>query len=95
MEYILSLKPQYLGRRLQERIRKTLHKEVEGKYFSGIGYVILVDSIAPNIGFGLVDPNNGYVEFRVKYIALIYAPVLEEVTFGIVKKITEVLLNSL
>ena len=42
MEYILSLHPKYLGRRLQETIKSQLYNEVEGKYFPGIGYVLMV-----------------------------------------------------
>ena len=41
MEYILSLHPKYLGRRLQETIKSQLYNEVEGKYFPGIGYVLM------------------------------------------------------
>ena len=95
MEYILSLHPKYLGRRLQKTIKNELYNEVEGKYFSGIGYVLLVLSTPSDVGIGLVDPNNGFAEFKIKYTALVYAPVINEVTYCIVTKVTPVLLYVL
>lgn len=91
MEYILSLHPKYLGRRLQKTIKNELFNEVEGKYFPGIGYVLLVLSIPSDVGIGLVDPNNGFAEFKIRYTALVYAPVINEVTYCIVTKVTPVL----
>lgn len=95
MEYILSLHPKYLGRRLQKTIKNELFNEVEGKYFSGIGYVLLVLSIPSDVGIGLVDPNNGFAEFKIKYTALVYAPVINEVTYCIVTKVTPVSMNMI
>lgn len=90
MEYILSLHPKYLGRRLQETIKVQLFNEVEGKYFPGIGYVLMVLDQPTDAGIGLIDPNTGFAEFKVKYQALIYCPIRDEVTFAFVMKITPV-----
>ena len=90
MEYILSLHPKYLGRRLQETIKSQLYNEVEGKYFPGIGYVLMVLDQPTDAGIGLIDPNTGFAEFRIKYYALVYCPVIHEVTYAFVKQITTV-----
>lgn len=90
MEYILSLHPKYLGRRLQETIKSQLYNEVEGKYFPGIGYVLMVLDQPTDAGIGLIDPNTGFAEFRIKYYALVYCPVIQEVTYAFVKQITTV-----
>ena len=93
MEYILSLHPKYLGRRLQETIKKQLYNEVEGKYFPGIGYVLLVLNQPTDAGMGLIDPNTGFAEFRVKYDALVYCPLVDEVTYAFVTKVSPVCYN--
>ena len=90
MEYILSLHPKYLGRRLQETIKSQLYNEVEGKYFPGIGYVLMVLDQPTDAGIGLIDPNTGFAEFRIKYYALVYCPVIQEVTYALVKQIPTV-----
>ena len=92
MEYILSLHPKYLGRRLQETIKSQLYNEVEGKYFPGIGYVLMVLDQPSDAGIGLIDPNTGFAEFRIKYFALVYCPIVQEVTYAFVTKITTVFL---
>ena len=90
MDYILSLHPKYLGRRLQETIKHELYNEVEGKYFSGIGYVLMVLTTPSDAGVGLIDQNTGFAEFKVRYTALIYCPIVGEVTHAIVTKVTTV-----
>ena len=90
MEYILSLHPKYLGRRLEETIKSQLYNEVEGKYFPGIGYVLMVLDQPSDAGIGLIDPNTGFAEFRIKYFALVYCPIVQEVTYAFVTKITTV-----
>lgn len=91
MEYILSLHPKYLSRRLQDTIKTELYREVEGKYFPSIGYVLIVLSIPSDAGVGLIDPNTGFAEFKIKYSALVYSPIDNEVTYCIVTKVTPVL----
>ena len=95
MDYILSLHPKYLGRRLQETIKRELFNEVEGKYFPGIGYVLMVLSTPTDAGIGLIDPNTGFAEFKVRYTALIYCPIVGEVTYAIVTKVTTVVMGGL
>ena len=90
MEYILSLHPKYLGRRLQETIKTELYNEVEGKYFSTIGYVLMVLNIPSDVGVGLIDPNTGFAEFKIKFTALVYCPIVNEVINCIVTKVTRV-----
>ena len=79
-----------MGRRLQETIKHELYNEVEGKYFSGIGYVLMVLTTPSDAGVGLIDPNTGFAEFKVRYTALIYCPIVGEVTHAIVTKVTTV-----
>lgn len=93
MEYILSLHPKYLGRRLQDTIKTELSREVEGKYFPSIGYVLIVLSIPYDAGVGLIDPNTGFAEFKIKYYAIVYAPIDNEVTYCIVTQVTPVFLS--
>ena len=93
MEYILSLHPKYLSRRLQDTIKTELYREVEGKYFPSIGYVLIVFSIPSDAGVGLIDPNTGFAEFKIKYNALVYSPIDNEVTYCIVTKVTPVVLS--
>ena len=94
MEYILSLHPKYLGKNLQATIKNELPLEVEGKYFPGVGYVLIVLSIPSTVGMGLIDPSTGFAEFRIKYSALVYSPIVGEVTYCIVTQVTRVVLVS-
>jgi DNA-directed RNA polymerase II subunit RPB7 len=90
MTYILSLHPMYLGQNIHNTIKVKLHEDVEGKYFNQIGYVLMVKDIETDVGMGLIDPSTGFAEFRVKYKAIVYCPINEEVTYCIVKNVTPV-----
>ena len=94
MEYILSLHPKYLEKDLQATIKNGLPVQVEEKDCPGVGYVLIVLSIPSNVGMGLIDPSTGFAEFRIKYSALVYSPIVGEVTYCIVTQVTRVVLVS-
>ncbi|KAK8799559.1 hypothetical protein WA158_006108 [Blastocystis sp. Blastoise] len=79
LDHIISIHPQYLGRRLKDRVKAQLRDMVEGCLLGNLGFVILVLDINDNIGIGLIDNDTGYSKFKIRFTALLYRPFKNEV----------------
>jgi DNA-directed RNA polymerase II subunit RPB7 len=82
---ILSLRPQYFGKKVKEEVLKQLRHKVEGKCDKRYGYTIHVIDLT-NVGKGCLDLDTGNAEFPVVYTTLVFKPFLNEILPAKVKK---------
>lgn len=74
---VVPVKPAYFGQKIQDHIMKLLREKVEGKCSGRYGYTILVTMLS-EIGEGRLM-ESGEAHFKVKYVALVFRPMRNEV----------------
>ncbi|OAG31328.1 DNA-directed RNA polymerase II subunit RPB7 [Nematocida displodere] len=88
MKERVVLEPKFLGRRVEDVVRKRLVNEVEGKCTAESGYVISlisIDSLSP----AEVDVTTGSATFLAEYSALSLFPQKGEVVDAVVHEINK------
>lgn len=95
MYYIISLEhevllhPRYFGPKLIETVKQKLFTEVEGTCTGKYGFVVAVTNIE-SIGSGVILSSRGFVQYPIKYKAIVYKPFKGEVVDGIVTNVNKV-----
>ncbi|MDY6771214.1 MAG: DNA-directed RNA polymerase [Candidatus Nanohaloarchaea archaeon] len=88
IEEEVRVSPELLGRDVEESVRKSLAKQLEGSIEENLGVVLAVTGI-DDIGDGDIEPEDAGVYYPVTYKALVYQPELHEIIEGEVVDITE------
>ncbi|KAH9386258.1 DNA-directed RNA polymerase II subunit RPB7 [Nematocida major] len=88
MQERITLEPKYLGKKLDEIVRKKLISEVEGKCLAGCGYIISIISI-DSLYTTEVDATTGAGTFLAEYSALTLCPKKDEVANAVVHEINK------
>ena len=89
LQHEILLHPVYFGANLHATVKQKLFSEVEGKCTGKYGFVIAVTSI-DNIGAGYILPSQGFVEYPVKYQAIVFRPFKGQVLDAEVTQINKV-----
>nr|CAH8842848.1 unnamed protein product [Trichobilharzia regenti] len=89
LEHEILLHPKYFGPNLTETVKTKLFSDVEGTCSGKYGFIIAVTNIE-HIGAGIIQPNRGFVQYRIVYRAIVYRPFKGEVVDGIVTQVTKV-----
>ncbi|KAL1234159.1 DNA-directed RNA polymerase II subunit RPB7 [Trichinella pseudospiralis] len=88
LEHDVLLHPRYFGPHLYNTVRQKLVLEVEGQCTGKYGFIITVTGIL-SIGAGLVQSGCGFVRFPIKYQAVVYRPIKNEVVEGRVENVSK------
>ncbi|KAI5191914.1 DNA-directed RNA polymerase II subunit RPB7 [Nematocida minor] len=88
MKERIILEPKYLGKKLEEIVRKRLVAEVEGKCTAECGYIISIISI-DNLYTTEIDETTGAGTFLAEYSALTLYPSKNEVANAVVHEINK------
>lgn len=89
LEHEIQLHPRYFGPNLVQTVKQKLFSEVEGTCSGKYGFVIAVTTI-DNIGNGLIQPGSGFVNYPVKYKAIVFRPFKGEVLDAVVTQVNKV-----
>ncbi|CAH8518610.1 unnamed protein product [Schistosoma rodhaini] len=89
LEHEILLHPKYFGPNLTETVKTKLFSDVEGTCSGKYGFIIAVTNIE-HIGAGIIQPNRGFVQYRIVYRAIVYRPFKGEVVDAIVTQVTKV-----
>ena len=89
LEKEILLHPRYFGPQLLETVKQKLFTEVEGNCTGKYGFVVAVTSI-DNIGAGIILPSRGFVQYPIKYKAIVFRPFKGEVVDAIVTQVNKV-----
>lgn len=88
MQERVAMEPKYLGKKLNEIVRKKLLSEVEGKCTTECGYIISIISI-DNLYTTEIDQETGCATFLAEYSALTLLPEKNEVVNAVVHEINK------
>jgi len=89
LEHDIMLHPKYFGPGLLNTVKMKLFSEVEGTCTGKYGFVIAVTTI-DNIGAGMIQPSRGFVNYPVKYKAIVFRPFKGEVLDAVVTQVNKV-----
>ncbi|XP_074596992.1 DNA-directed RNA polymerase II subunit Rpb7 [Brevipalpus obovatus] len=89
LEHEVQLHPRYFGPRLLDTVKQKLYNEVEGSCSGNYGFIIQVTAIN-HIGHGLIEHNTGFVNYHIKYHAIVFRPFKGEVLDGQVTQVNKV-----
>jgi len=89
LEHEILLHPRYFGPNLLNIVKQKLFSEVEGTCTGKYGFVIAVTTI-DNIGAGMILPSRGFVNYPVKYKAIVFRPFKGEVLDAVVTQVNKV-----
>jgi len=88
IEDTVRIPPKLFAEDMQKVIEDIVHKTFEGKYRKDCGVIVATDNIEP-IGDGMIVHGDGALYQRVRFDALVFMPVLQEVVDGLVCEIVE------
>jgi len=88
IEDTVRIPPKLFAEDMQKVIEDIVHKTFEGKYRKDYGVIVATDNIEP-IGDGMIVHGDGALYQRVRFDALVFMPVLQEVVDGLVCEIVE------
>ena len=89
MKHDVQLHPRYFGAGLLDTVRKKLFKEVEGTCSGKLGFIVAITNL-DSIGDGLIQTGTGFVNFPIKYRAIVFRPFKGEVLDAVVTQINKV-----
>jgi DNA-directed RNA polymerase II subunit RPB7 len=87
------LHPRFFGPQISQFVINRLYEEVEGSCSGRYGAIVSVIEII-EVSKGVLQPNTGYAEYKVKYKAILYKPFKNQVVDAIVKNVNKVLSKS-
>ena len=88
LEHEVLLHPRYFGPKLIETVKQKLFTEVEGTCSGKYGFIVAVTDIE-SIGSGVILPSRGFVQYPIKYKAIVYKPFKGEVADGTVTQVNK------
>ena len=80
----MRLEPKFFGPSLGDTVLGKLQERFEGQCNGQYGYVVFVLTNTAVLTPGVVDPADGFAEFRVKFDAVVCRPMKGEVVDAIV-----------
>jgi len=89
LDHEVLLHPRYFGPSLLSVVKQKLFSEVEGTCSGKYGFVIAVTTI-DSIGSGQILPGRGFVNYPIKYKAIVFRPIKGEVIEAIVTQVNKV-----
>lgn len=88
IEDTIRIPPKLFAEDMQKVIEDIVHKTFEGKYKKDYGVIVVTDNIEP-VGEGIIVHGDGAIYQKVRFDALVFMPVLQEVVDGLVCEIVE------
>lgn len=89
MTKTILIAPKECGPQLKQTITNKLHREVQGTRDLNYCHIVAVNEIQ-RIGKGKVQDETGFVSFNIRYRAIVFRPVVDEVVAIIVTNVTSV-----
>eukprot|EP00834_Sanchytrium_tribonematis_P008132 NODE_870_length_3391_cov_0.839915.p3 type:complete len:172 gc:universal NODE_870_length_3391_cov_0.839915:2371-2886(+) len=87
LTHSLKLHPAFFTANLKEHLKKRLLAEIEGSCSGRFGYIVCVLKIT-NIDKGVINLE-GYAEYHIKYLCIVFKPFKGEVVEGIVSSVNK------
>jgi len=88
IEDTVRIPPKLFAEDMQKVVEDIVHKTFEGKYRKDHGVIVVTDNIEP-VGEGIIVHGDGALYQKVRFDALVFMPVLQEVVDGLVCEIVE------
>jgi len=88
IEDTVRIPPKLFAEDMQKVVEDIVHKTFEGKYRKNHGVIVVTDNIEP-IGEGIIVHGDGALYQKVRFDALVFMPMLQEVVDGLVCEIVE------
>jgi len=88
IEDTIRIPPKLFSEDMQKVIEEIVHKTFEGKYRKDCGVIVVTDNVEP-LGEGVIVHGDGALYQKVRFDALVFMPVLQEVVDGLVCEIVE------
>lgn len=89
-EDTVAVKPAFFGQNIEKHVMRLVRGKVEGRCTGRFGYTVLVTDF-PEMGERKHEGRlleSGEAEFRVKYVSLVFRPLLHEVLPAVVSRVT-------
>lgn len=88
IEDTIRIPPHLFSEDLQKVIEDMVHQTFEGRYRKDHGVIVVTDEVEP-VGEGVVIHGDGAMYQKVRFDALVFMPVLQEIVDGIVCEVVE------
>lgn len=88
IEDTVRIPPKMLSEDMQKVVEDIVRHTFEGKYRKDCGVIVVTDNVKP-VGDGIIVHGDGAIYQKVKFGALVFMPVLQEVVDGLVCEIVE------
>ena len=88
IEDTIRIPPHLFSEDLQKVIEDMVHQTFEGRYRKDHGVIVVTDKVEP-VGEGVVIHGDGAMYQKVRFDALVFTPVLQEIVDGIVCEVVE------
>lgn len=91
LQRTIIVHPQFLGPNLRRTLREQLLAEVEGMSVDNAGFIVAVLGVSDeNLSKGLIDHLSGFIKYKIKFSALMFRPIRNEVVDAVVKSTSDV-----
>jgi len=88
IEDTIRIPPHLFSEDLKKVVEDMVHKTFEGTYKKDYGVIVVTDKVEP-VGEGIIIHGDGAMYQKVKFDALVFMPVLQEVVNGLVCEVVE------
>ena len=88
IEDTIRIPPHLFSEDLRKVVEDMVHKTFEGTYKKDYGVIVVTDKVEP-VGEGIIIHGDGAMYQKVKFDALVFMPVLQEVVNGLVCEVVE------
>lgn len=88
IEDTIRIPPHLFSEDLQKVIEDMVHQTFEGRYRKDHGVIVVTDKVEP-VGEGVVIHGDGAMYQKVRFDALVFMPVLQEIVDGVVCEVVE------
>lgn len=88
IEDTVRIPPKLFAEDMQKIVEDIVHKTFEGKYKKDYGVIVVTDNIEL-VGEGIIVHGDGALYQKVRFDALVFMPVLQEVVDGLVCEVVE------
>ena len=88
IEDTIRIPPHLFSEDLRKVVEDMVHKTFEGTYRKDYGVIVVTDKVEP-VGEGIIIHGDGAMYQKVKFDALVFMPVLQEIVDGLVCEVVE------
>jgi len=88
IEDTIRIPPHLFSEDLKKVVEDMVHKTFEGTYKKDYGVIVVTDKVEP-VGEGIIIHGDGAMYQKVKFDALVFMPVLQEIVDGLVCEVVE------